>query len=117
MSRRKFIESHGATCANWQWSWSFINEEKRFIIFGAWDKNTEGNRTEILSDEWRINDSGGRRRAYKQSREHIRLVEEEGYDLYTFPMTWTERKDSTHEGQPSIQRVRPDALQTPPDQP
>ncbi len=40
MSRKEFIESVDATCKNWQWSWSFINETERFIVFGAWDRNT-----------------------------------------------------------------------------
>jgi hypothetical protein len=36
MTRKLFIESHGATCKNWNWSWSFINKSERLIIFGAW---------------------------------------------------------------------------------
>jgi 5-methylcytosine-specific restriction protein A len=44
MSRKVFIESCGATCRNWQWSWSFVNESKRFVVFGVWDRrrNREG---------------------------------------------------------------------------
>ena len=42
MNRKQFIQSKGATCVNWNWSWSFINEEDRVIIFGAWDRLTEG---------------------------------------------------------------------------
>ena len=41
-SRRAFIESVGATCQNWQWSWSFVNHSERFVAFGAWDVNTMG---------------------------------------------------------------------------
>ncbi|HIH0854662.1 HNH endonuclease, partial [Vibrio cholerae] len=29
MSRKKFMESVGATCSNWNWSWSFVNHEER----------------------------------------------------------------------------------------
>ncbi|MBZ6758337.1 HNH endonuclease, partial [Klebsiella grimontii] len=25
MNRKQFIQSRGATCRNWTWSWSFIN--------------------------------------------------------------------------------------------
>jgi len=25
MTRKEFIVSNGATCKNWNWSWSFIN--------------------------------------------------------------------------------------------
>lgn len=51
-TRKAFIESLGATCRNWTWSWSFINERERKIIFGAWDINTSGGRALILSDDW-----------------------------------------------------------------
>lgn len=49
MSRKKFIESHGATCKNWNWSWSFINDAEKFIIFGAWDVYDDGNMSQILA--------------------------------------------------------------------
>lgn len=84
MSRKVFILSHGATCKNWNWSWSFINPAKRFIIFGAWDVHTEGAKSLILDEEWEFNDSGSRNSGYPQSREHIRLIEEESYQLFTF---------------------------------
>lgn len=94
MTRRQFIESQGATCRNWQWSWSFINAAERFIIFGAWDNNTQGNRTEIFSEIWEFSHKSKRNPGYGQSREHIRLIEEEGYDLFTFPVKHSNaRKD------------------------
>ena len=103
MSRRKFIESHGATCKNWQWSWSFINERERFIVFGAWDRNTEGNTSLILSDSWKIRSTGRRPPAYGQSREHIRLIEENGYKLKTFKMVYSDNnKDENGVGPPKI---------------
>ncbi|MCW0312025.1 hypothetical protein NB694_001825 [Pantoea ananatis] len=27
MNRKQFIQSEGATCSNWTWSWSFVNHE------------------------------------------------------------------------------------------
>jgi len=87
-SRRQFIESQGATCKNWAWSWSFVNHEDKFVIFGAWDANTEGSRVLILEDSWALSPKGARQRGYSQSREHIRLVEEGGYALRTFPMQY-----------------------------
>ena len=92
MSRKEFIESHGATCKNHQWSWSFINEYKKFIIFGAWDRDTEDNGTKIFSEEWMYNNKGRKNSGYDQSRGHIRLIEEEGYDLFTFPMVFSDAK-------------------------
>jgi len=88
MSRKQFIESQGATCKNWTWSWSFINEPEKFIIFGAWDVYDDGNMTLILSESWEISRKGSRQPGYPQSREHIRLIEEEGYQLKTFPMEY-----------------------------
>jgi 5-methylcytosine-specific restriction protein A len=78
MSRKTFVESQGATCRNWNWSWSFINEKMKFIIFGAWDKNTEGSTALIFDETWKRNSAGRKNPAYPEAREHIRLVEEEG---------------------------------------
>lgn len=91
MNRKQFIEANGAICNNWNWSWSFINEEDRIIIFGAWDIRTEGNRALIFSQDWQIRE-GKKRSAYKQSREHIRLIEEEGFALKTFAMQHSDAK-------------------------
>lgn len=88
MSRKKFIESLGATCRNWTWSWSFVNHQERFVIFGAWDINEEGNRALILKERWAVDLRGKKKPAYAQSREHIRLAEEEGYALKTFSMQY-----------------------------
>jgi len=95
MSRKQFIQSQGATCSNWNFSWSFINESKRRIIFGAWDELMKDKMAEIFSEGWQINRKGRKSKGYNQSREHIRLVEEEGYKLLTFPMQYSEHKDGT----------------------
>ncbi len=86
MTRRQFIESNGATCNNWTWSWSFVNHAQRLVIFGAWDKHTTGVRALILADGWERNPKGRRNAGYGQAREHIRLIKQEGYELRTFPM-------------------------------
>jgi len=91
MSRKQFIISKGATCKNWTWSWSFINEADKIVIFGAWDNNRIADNTTLIFDEaWRYDISGSKKTAsYTQSREHIRLVEEEGYQLKTFPIIYS----------------------------
>jgi predicted HNH restriction endonuclease len=99
MSRRKFIESQGATCNNWQTSWSFINQDKRFVVFGEWQNRENGM---IFSEDWEFR-NGRLNNGYKQSREHIRLVEEEGYKLMTFPMYAT--AESALAPRPHIQKV------------
>ena len=86
VSRKEFMEANGATCDNWTWSWSFVDEARRLVIFGAWDMHTEGSRALILGESWATSPKGKKSSGYPQSREHIRLVEETGYALYTFPM-------------------------------
>ncbi|HEC75089.1 MAG TPA: HNH endonuclease [Methylophaga aminisulfidivorans] len=109
MSRKKFIESQGATCRNWTWSWSFINEEKKVIIFGAWDTNTDGDTSLILSDTWQVSGRGRKQPAYEQSREHIRLIEEEGYELQTFPLIYSDaNKDEEGIGPAKIEGFVPE---------
>ncbi|MCX7084595.1 MAG: HNH endonuclease [Methylococcales bacterium] len=100
MTRKQFIESQGATCDNWTWSWSFKNESEKFIIFGAWDVYDDGNLTLIFSEDWSISRKGKGQAGYSQSREHIRLIEEKGYQLKTFPMEYT-AADEKDEGAPA----------------
>ena len=86
LSRKQFIELQGATCANWTWSWSFVNREKRFVIFGLWAHHTEDEAGLILSRNWTSSDSGRKSPGFPQSLEHVRLVSNEGFDLLTFPI-------------------------------
>ncbi len=100
MSRKQFIESQGATCKNWNWSWSFINESEKFIAFGAWDIHEDGNLTLILSEDWAISPKGKKQPGYPQSREHIRLIEKENFKLKTFPMEYM-KSDENDDGAPA----------------
>ncbi|MNJ38954.1 HNH endonuclease [compost metagenome] len=101
-NRKAFIESLGATCKNWIWSWSFVNHQERRIIFGAWDTHVNGGRTLILCVDWEI-ENGRRTYGYAQSVEHLRLVAEEGYELYTFKITHSdERQDEDGVGPAKI---------------
>ncbi len=109
MNRTQFIESQGATCNNWTWSWSFINQKNKIIIFGAWDLHTQGNTTLIFSESWQTNTRGRKQPAYKQSREHIRLIEEEGYQLKTFPIIYSDaNKDENGIGPAKIEGFTPE---------
>ena len=108
MSRKSFILSHGATCKNWKWSWSFINADKRMIIFGAWDKNTEGSWSLILDEAWARNSVGRKNPAYPEAREHIRFVEKDGYILQTFPIIFSdELQDGAGIGPSKIKGFKP----------
>jgi len=99
VSRKAFIESHGATCKNWTWSWSFVNDEDRFVVFGAWDTEEDGSKVRILAEGWATL-RGRKQPGYPQFREHIRLVEEEGYRLFIFPMQQS-RAEPGNDGSPA----------------
>ncbi|MCG3768985.1 MAG: hypothetical protein JW384_00102 [Nitrosomonadaceae bacterium] len=88
MSRKQFIQSHGATCNNWQNSWSFVNHQERLVIFGEWQNRQAGL---IFSEDWERKTQTGRRQAgFTESREHIRLVENEHYRMFVFSMYATD---------------------------
>lgn len=88
MTRRQFIESQGATCRNWIWSWSFINEADKFIIFGIWNVYDGENMSLIFSEDWEFSRRGAKQPGYAQSRDHVRLIEEKGYKLKTYPLEY-----------------------------
>jgi hypothetical protein len=67
MNRKQFIESQGATCKNWNWRWSFVNEGKRFVIFGAWDRLISGRRAKIFSKDWVVDAKSHASKGFKQS--------------------------------------------------
>lgn len=110
MNRKQFIESLGATCQNWTWSWSFVNHTERFVVFGAWDVYDGGNRSLILQEAWATSRRGNKQPGYGQSREHIRLIEEEGYRLKTFAMEF-DLTDPDDDGSPAkIKGFTPEAV-------
>lgn len=64
MSRTEFLRSLGATCKNYSWSWSFIDETNKRIIFGAWEdlKSIDGKSVLILSHKWKENEQGRKKK-------------------------------------------------------
>jgi Predicted restriction endonuclease len=97
MSRAEFMRSLGATCKNDNWSWSFIDERNKRIIFGAWEdlRTADGKKVLILSKDWQVNAKGRKKLGFSQSLEHIEKVLYEGYNLFTFSQT---RRAKTTEG-------------------
>ena len=89
MSRKKFIESFGATCDNWTWSWSFVNEKEKFVIFGVWNVHIDIDKALILGEDWKISPKGRRQPAFSQSKKHIELIVNNGYRLKTFTMKYS----------------------------
>ncbi|QCI98849.1 HNH endonuclease [Agrobacterium larrymoorei] len=100
MSRKKFIQSLGATCSNWTWSWSFVNNDARFVVFGLWQDKDDGKLGLILHKNWEH--LGERKQyGYAQAIRHIQLVEKESYKIYTFPMVGERRDPARGELSPS----------------
>lgn len=88
INRKQFVQSVGATCKNWTWSWSFVNEKEKFVLFGAWDNLEDENGSLILSKKWEIY-NGRKKPGYTQALEHLDLVMNEGYQLKTYKMFGT----------------------------
>lgn len=82
--RKTFIESTGATCKNWQWSWSFINHERKEVLFGVSYEHEIGEQQLILSPEWQLNKLERPNNGYGQALEHITYIESNGYRLRTY---------------------------------
>lgn len=109
MSRKKFIESIGGTCKNWNWSWSFVNHDERIVIFGAWDINTTANNSLILDSKWEFSDSGRKNAAFFEACEYISLIEKQNYRLKTFLMIYSnEKKDENGVGPATIKEFIPE---------
>ena len=108
MSRKKFIETNGATGRNWRWSWAFVNHADRFVIFGAWDIASHGSDKVILNEDWEFNLSSGRRQpAYSEALEYIALVERQGYELKVFRMCHTPVDPNKPRGTAHIKSFEP----------
>lgn len=93
MNRKQFILSQGAECANWTWSWSFVNHAEKFVIFGIFNFNEKSSMGLILSNDWEISQKGKKLPGFIQGIEHIKLVRKKGYRLFTFPMCGSEVSD------------------------
>lgn len=87
MSRKQFITLHGGECANWQWSWSFVNHKQKFVIFGLWNYHENDELGTILNKDWQFREGGKKINGYGQALEHINLIRDNAYKLFTFPMT------------------------------
>lgn len=87
MSRIQFAKRHGASCSNPRFAWSYINEIEKFVIFGAWDHETDLCMQKVFSYEWRHNENGNKNRAFNPSLRHVERIVEDGFRLFTFPMT------------------------------
>jgi 5-methylcytosine-specific restriction enzyme A len=107
VSRKQFIEQAGATCDNWAWSWSFINENEKFVIFGLWDIHDDGDLGMIFAEDWRYDTQGRKKPGYDQSKRHIDLVADSDYGLKIFPMIWSSARMIGGDGPAAIKEFSP----------
>ncbi len=87
-SRKKFIEDNEIIVKD-QYAWSFVSHEKRFVIFALW--KYEGNT--IFAESW---NTGKTKSRWKESRENIKLIENESYALKIFPQERDEKEYNTN---------------------
>jgi 5-methylcytosine-specific restriction enzyme A len=112
MSRKQFIEAHGATCRNWRWSWSFINEKEKLVIFGVWDINFDGSKYMLIDEEPELDRAGKRKPAYNEALANIRLVESGEYTLQTFPIFFSDAQRGEHgDGPAAVKSFKPELTQ------
>ncbi|MEQ8746327.1 HNH endonuclease [Pyruvatibacter sp.] len=86
MNRKQFIQSNGAECANWTWSWSFVNHANKMVIFGLWEQYDHGGLGLLMAKDWAISNRGRKQPGYAQAVHHLNLVADKGYILFTFPI-------------------------------
>ena len=107
MNRKQFIQSVGGECENWTWSWSFVNHEDQFVIFGVWEGNEKAGKALILSKKWEYSNKGRRQPGYTQALAHIELVENHNYKLMTFPMKYSSEAEGDGTGPAKIESFTP----------
>lgn len=90
MTRKEFIVSEGGTCSDWGHSWSFINHRAGFVIFGAWDVYSTRHCALILDPAWVRDQTGRRTGGYAESLRNIKLIEEHGYRLMIFRISYSD---------------------------
>ena len=111
MNRKTFIESTGATCKNWNWSWSFVNNEDKFVVFGVWEDNFKSDLSLILDPSWKKSRKGRLQNGYTQAVEHIDLVRHKGYKLKIYKMIKDHNYEDDSESKPSkIKKFDPNLL-------
>ena len=80
---KKFMTDIGGTCSNWNWAWSYVNEDAKEVYMPVWDVFDKGTRGCVLKPIWNT-ETSRKKPGYKLMLEHIRLVVEEGYKLKVY---------------------------------
>ena len=67
-----------------------MDHAQKLIIFGAWDIYEESYRCKIFEPSWQVKNNGKKNSGFKQSLQHIKLIENDNYSLKTFRIFHTE---------------------------
>jgi 5-methylcytosine-specific restriction enzyme A len=74
------------------------------VIFGAWDRYSDGGVAQVLDEEWQRSETGRKRPAYPEAVDYLRLVEAGTHRLVVFPMIYSKRKKTGNSDGPSAIR-------------
>lgn len=99
LKKQHFMQSIGAKCNNWRNSWSYVQRDKKMVIFGAWDFNTDDDKSLILHTDWKTKNNRNQP-GYSQAIKHLEFIGQ-GYELFTFSM----ENISKSEGNPKVGRI------------
>ncbi len=110
-TRKTLIVSMGAEFKNAR-ALSFVNHDEKFVVFGAWEGKIDSNHQQlILHEGWTKSKTGNSTRklgSYTTAISHIRLIEDEGYQLKTFIQKCKEEVGPNET--PKLKYVRPDTV-------
>jgi hypothetical protein len=74
MNRKKLKQLHNLECKNMQWSWAFVNHQKKYIVVQVFQ---EQNENKVYSPTW-----GNRTQAsHSEYREYLDLVRNKNYSV------------------------------------
>ena len=87
MNRKKLITLHNLECKNIQWSWAFVNHQKKFIVVQVF---YEQNKNKVYSPTW----GKPNQASHSEFKEYIDLVKKDNYDVKAVQATGYLDKDT-----------------------
>lgn len=73
LTRKEYMQRHGLTCTNNQWSWVLVNHDKKYIVVQKPNKNSR----EVYSPAW----GKPTQASHNDFKKHLDLVKSEGYGV------------------------------------
>ena len=74
MNRKELKQLHNLECKNMQWSWAFVNHEKKFIVVQIFQ---EQNKNKVYSPEW----GNATQASHGEYKEYLNLVKNNNYSI------------------------------------